>query len=974
MKRVNLEFLSNFCRTDFRSQDEIKLSNFLTEVANQRPVKKSDWEPVQTAAGIFYYNRKTKQWMNNFGTILENIDELVRVSMMYESTDDANSRERKVTPVYAVYVSNSIGNDSWSGSSNYIDGTNGPLRTLSKASELIKSYSGPLNVEVRVMSGTYSIMGTVDYPAFYLDASNSGTVTKSITYKRATTQDTVIFTGDQQIPYTAFSKITASDPMWSKLSGNPTAQNSVYVADVSAYDLGQFPPHWQMYRWAVQGEKEFWGGLPSVPDLIFNDSQMTLSRWPNISGSTGTGFSFEETAHIGGLTTDVVNEGTNSVRFNNPDYGGVNGIFKYPSDYDSVISKWNVADGIWLLMFSKYDYGEEYYKIVGLNKTSREITVRSKNSRFGIINNTTCYGGTYADYNLRRWFAQNVPYELTSGEYYIDRTTNKLYFYPPSTINSSSTISLSHRALAGCGSIYDSVNDTVDAETGYNLQTSVPDSGQTYNFKYPGWTGMDPSIGYDAVGGSIQSRHIENTKNGILSMFKFFRLQNVTVDGFIFKNCAGSGIQMDLCKNVTIKNCEFYNMKYHGINSMGGRGITIDNCNIHDIGLSGVICTGGNLQNLTSSGNIVTNSRFIRCTKSNPSESQAVLIAGVGNTVSKNLFRDNGICVQMNGMNSTVEYNHFYANIRDVEDFGVIYAYRDYLSAGNSIRYNFFNDNGSSLPGGTAYHTRLFVGDQQGCTGGLHQITSDIYLDGYISGYSIYQNIFYKSRNFGQSVFINGGVRNEVTNNIFINSQGDSIRFDSYFGSVILSQLIQSKKNFILNPFGYVFYENGGDGENPITEGYNCWNYYASFHGRDRFNGGIQSLMVTADIRSSYYVSPYPWLASDLTITSGGFITDFSDFNSYKNLKVQSNNNVLINHGGIFVPDKSLDTPEGSGLDKYVGGITESNTKSYSSVSSFNGFVDPNNLNFKLTSSGLSNIRQSIPNFQDIPFENIPTL
>jgi hypothetical protein len=137
---------------------------------------------------------------------------------------------------------------------------------------------------------------------------------------------------------------------------------------------------------------------------------------------------------------------------------------------------------------------------------------------------------------------------------------------------------------------------------------------------------------------------------------------------------------------------------------------------------------------------------------------------------------------------------------------------------------------------------------------------------------------------------------------------------------------------------------------------------------------GISTYAITADIRTTPYTTSGPWLLSDI-IVSNNYITGFSDYNSYKNIKVLVNNNVLINHSGTFVPAKELSVPETiNTLNTYVGGLNTINTASYASIESFNGFVDPNNLNFKLTSDGLRSIQSQIPQFIDIPFEEIPTI
>lgn len=925
-------------------------------------------KPERTGA----YEIKVVTPQKNTTTILKgNLNALQNVTPV--KTEGITGASGATGDSYNIYVSNVFGNDNWSGELSYVDGSSGPVSSINKAIEYVNGYTGSENIEVRILGGTYRILGTESNQAFYLGENNfTNTDNRTITIKKAFSNQDVIFRGDEQLSYSDFSLITSSDSMWSYLSGNPSARSHVYVADVSSFDLGKYPSHYLGYRWGILGSKESWGGLPSVPDLVYNGNVMKLCRWPNLSGATSSGYSFSETGNIGDQVGDVVVEGTNGYRFSIPDTLGVNGIFKYPASYDSVIADWDVNDDITMMIFTRYDWSEEYFKVLSIDKNNREITVRSKNARLSIVNNAICDGGlTYAGPNLRRWYVSNVPYDISSGEYYIDRDENKLYFYPPDSFNETSEISLTHRALSGCGTIYDSTNDTNDAQRGYNDQSGNPATGLTYTFDYPGWTGMNSSVGYTAAGGDIQSRHIHNTKNGILSMFKFFKIKNLILDGLIFKNCAGSAIQMDLCDNITIQNCNVSNTKYHGINSLGVTNLLVDNCTFTDIGLSGVVVCGGNHQTLESSNNTVTSSTFTRCAMSNPSQSNAVLCSGIGHTISKNLFTYiPGQAVYVIGINNIIEYNHFYATNTDLEDSGVIYGYNEYHSFGNAIRYNFFNQNGSNLPGGTAYK------DGVGCTAYQHQIVAGVYLDGYMSGFDIYKNVFYAHKNYGQCIFINGGNRNSVYNNIFINSQANSTRFEKYIGNVLYNgnpSIIKGNEYSIANPNDYPYYPTGGTvgSGDPRIIGYNWWNYYASNYARDRFSSGIPTLIMTADVRSSPYTTSAPWLASDLTF-SGNTITGFSNFTTYKNILVPYYNNVLINHGNTLTT-QSADTAAGIYTD-YVGGLSASNGVTYSSISAFGGFENSNALNFKLTEYGLQSIQLQLPTFQDIPFEQIPTL
>jgi hypothetical protein len=925
---------------------------------------------------------------------------------------------------YIIYVSDSIGNDSWTGQKPVVSGSNGPVKTIQRAATLARNYTGGKNVQIQIRGGTYKMLGTAANPIFYLNANDSGKNGKFITYRPFANEE-VIISGSESLSTSAFTKVTSSDAIWSRIS--TAARGNVYVADVSAYDLGELPEHWR--GGSVGGDDRNFGlsgQLPGIPDLTFNGQKMTLSRWPNKTSSTSSGFTFAECAAI----SSVNDTGTNGIWSVNPEYLSTpeydasltsaqskngcygrdtdgladpscfrNGVFTYSSDYDSVISKWTTSaltEGIWLSGYWRWDWAFETYKVVGINTTTRQITVRSKNSNYGIQNYTTCdlvaagtgfenwtTGSFRANPSPRRWVAHNILEELDSaGEYYIDRINKKLYFWPTSAISSSSDIRLTHRAVAG-----PSAKSTGRFELGYapNGQPSTTCAATSTSgpcFPYPGWTDLD-GVGWSQTGGAIQSRTAYNSKNTLRSLWKFYKVNNIIIEGLTFRDSAGSGLEMQLCEDITVRKCKVYNIRNNGINAAGGKNVTIDSCTVYDIGLCGIINTGGNKQTLTPANKVITKCSIKRCSQNfqalNPTA--AVVMNGCGNTLSYNLISEGNTAVLCDGNNHIIEYNNFDNMNQGTDDAGTIYSGRNSSAFGKIVRYNFFNNCGSKLPGGYMYRT-----DGTGCGGRPpvppvnllpstppHPVTTAgtiaVYWDDHESGHTVKGNVFYNcgSGLEGGACGFNGGVYNTVENNIII---GSAVGYGAARSATsVWNTHLKSSKWAIYNPNNWPWYETGGplgsDGTVKPYTGYSPYNaewvigYGAG--GWDASNWA--GLMHAVDIRQPIYVSSYPNLVKLIKQNaSGDPELNIDNINDFKNT---AKNNVIVQCGQPIGQSYI-----NGGTGEIIGGWTVSGEVV---TSTYPDFVNAAGLNFKLTTTGLNAIKAQSPTFEDIPFEKIPT-
>ena len=53
-----------------------------------------DWQVVQTQYGIFYYNEKTKEWMNNFGVIKPSLNDFISIFDYNIINDNLNKKQK----------------------------------------------------------------------------------------------------------------------------------------------------------------------------------------------------------------------------------------------------------------------------------------------------------------------------------------------------------------------------------------------------------------------------------------------------------------------------------------------------------------------------------------------------------------------------------------------------------------------------------------------------------------------------------------------------------------------------------------------------------------------------------------------------------------------------------------------------------------------------------------------------------------
>jgi hypothetical protein len=276
------------------------------------------------------------------------------------------------------YVSPS-GNDAWSGkaASPNAEASDGPFKTLEAARDAIRRLTNPGalppgGAEVNLRGGLYNITGT-----FELTGRDSGAEGRPIVYRAYRDQE-VRIVGGRQI--NGFEPVT-DPPTLARIE--PQYRDKILRADLKAQgitDFGQLKP------------RGF--GRPTYPaglELFFDDKPMRLARWPN-DGWT----------KIAAVPA-----------------GPQGGKFTYEGDRPS---RWAARDDAWLHGYWTWDWADSYEHIKSIDPATKQIATHQPH-------------GAYGYKPAQRYYALNILEELDQpGEWYLDRNTGSLYFWPPSPI------------------------------------------------------------------------------------------------------------------------------------------------------------------------------------------------------------------------------------------------------------------------------------------------------------------------------------------------------------------------------------------------------------------------------------------------------------------------------------------------------------------------------------------------------------
>lgn len=360
------------------------------------------------------------------------------------------------------------GKDSWSGRLPTPNSkrTDGPFATLERARDEIRKLKqqgkfpkGGVIVEVK--SGIYELKQPL-----ILTAEDSGLPDAPIIY-RASKSKTVRLLGGRLV--TNWRKV--SDPsVLDRL--DETVRDKICQADLKALGITDFG-------------SPVGGGL----ELFFNDAPMVLARYPN-EGFIRIADVVEYDGHqIHGIKGSKV------------------GRFYYEGDRPK---RWLGEKDAWLHGYWFWDWSDQRHKLKAIDIEKRILEVEPPYHYYG--------------YRKGQWFyAYNILAELdVAGEWYLDRETGLLYFYPPS-----------------------------DIQKGEAIVSVLPTLLKMQDVSRVRWEGfiMEGARGtvVTIVGGT-----------------------NVQILGCVIRNSGGWAVRVDGGTNHSIVSCDIYGMGEGGISLSGG--------------------------------------------------------------------------------------------------------------------------------------------------------------------------------------------------------------------------------------------------------------------------------------------------------------------------------------------------------------------------------------------------------------------
>lgn len=336
-----------------------------------------------------------------------------------------------------------------------------PFRTLDAARDAVRRADRDQERIVWLGEGIYELTKPL-----MLTEEDSGRAGKTVVY-RACPSERVRIVGGRQI---AGWKSVTDDAVLGRFL--PEARNQIFQVDLKSAGIENYG--------TVKG-----GGL----ELFFEDKPMTLARWPN------EGF----VKIVGLVEPDTVNvRGTK---------GSKTGKFMYAGERPK---RWLHENDVWVHGYWFWDWSDERHKVASVDIEKRIISVLPPYHGYG--------------YRIGQWFyGMNILAELdTPGEWYLDRNTGTLYFWPPTPIENG------HAVV--------SVSDTLINLSGVSNVT-------------------------------IEGVILEACRDTAVVVKN---CTHTTIAGCILRNLGGRAVRVDGGKNNSVMACDIYATGAGGISLQGG--------------------------------------------------------------------------------------------------------------------------------------------------------------------------------------------------------------------------------------------------------------------------------------------------------------------------------------------------------------------------------------------------------------------
>ncbi len=548
-----------------------------------------------------------------------------------------------------IFVS-TVGDDSGDGSEEE------PLRTLEKAIDVaneMREDSDKL-IEILLREGTYSVTNTIKI----INSQKDNSLLKISAYQ----DEKVTINAGVDIPLSAMN--IADSDFTNAIIDKPNAGSVLQynLKDAQIEDFGEISLRGHL----ISDEKE------AQAELSLNGEVQKLAGWPN------------------GEYTGLIKP-TDSNEYGKRTKSGIANGCSFKVNYDRP-SQWSKLEQAWLSGTIGPNYEFDYYPVSRFDSEEKRVYL----SR-----------GALEKYYTEPYYRfENVPEELDEpGEYYIDRQSGMLYFYPPEDAPKDSVLTITMST------------PTLDV------------SGKAPN-----------------------------------SMFRIENSKNIVFENLIFKGGRGSAITGKNNSNIKFINCEINSFGENGIRFDASTDITISDCKIHDVGQDGILFVScGNYQTLSPSNIVVSNNDIYNFARLERSYKTGIDFGYrcVGATAANNHIH-NGPHAGMifYGVNNDIYGNEFDHLVTEFSDMDALYCNNSNYpwERGNKIHNNYFHDIGkSSMNGRHQINVRAIRTDNRGC--GLN-IYENLFYNIGDGGNG--------NGNNGIGAITAEGTRNRIFNNLFV--------------------------------------------------------------------------------------------------------------------------------------------------------------------------------------------------------------
>lgn len=272
-----------------------------------------------------------------------------------------------------------------------------PERARDAVRTLLKQASRkPQPITVFLRGGRYPLSRTLQ-----LAAEDSGSDSAPVVW-RAYANERVVLTGGKSIG--GFKPLSDANAK-QRIDGQ--YHSHVVQADLKAQGIAEIPERTQTGFGREQ--------KPAAMELFFRDQPMTVARWPNNAWERIIDV---PQAWEGGAVPE--DPGYYRLQAYGIPLGRHYGYFSY---YGERPKRWKAVEDVWLHGFWAFDYRDSYVQVDRIDTARGHIYPKPPHPQR--------YGYTKG----QRFYYLNILEELDSpGEYYIDRKSGVLYFWPPADL------------------------------------------------------------------------------------------------------------------------------------------------------------------------------------------------------------------------------------------------------------------------------------------------------------------------------------------------------------------------------------------------------------------------------------------------------------------------------------------------------------------------------------------------------------